>query len=235
VQYHLKKYLAKPLTIREVKWFMRLFGFRTHFKPLPEMENNPDLKSLFISSVLATLAQIYAEREKVDSIAGIQEPDYSDLDTTIVDNDFSAIREYSDEKLSDQVHGPLGKQKGLTEGQWVKIQEGWTLPSLKHNILILESRILQHSLGEPDMPPQYLRAYHNMLFQHDHNRDEDGWGATYQKKIAAFMSIRKKVVEIPEGDIKLINSVFPEFELWWGKLWGSKKGMKLAQKKEGAK
>ena len=234
VQYHLKKYLAKPLTIREVKWFTRLFGFRTYFKPLPEIENNPDLRSLFISNVLATWAQIYAEREKVDDIAGIQEPDYSDLDIAIVDNDFSAIREYSDEKLSDQIHGLRGNQRELTESQWARIQEGWTLPSVKHNILILESRILNHSLGDPDMSPQYLRAYHNMLFQHDHNRDEEGWGATYQQKIDAFMSIRKKVVEIPESDIKLINSVFPEFELWWEKLWGSKKETKITKKKEGS-
>ncbi|MFC2060136.1 hypothetical protein ACFLTZ_03460 [Chloroflexota bacterium] len=234
VQYHLKKYLAKPLTIREVKWFTRLFGFKPYFKPLPEMENNSDLRSLFISNVLATWAQIYAEREKVDDIAGIQEPDYSDLDIAIVDNDYSAIREYSDEKLSDQVHGLLGKQRRLTESQWSKIQEGWTLPSVKHNILILESRVLNHSLGDSGMSPQYLRAYHNMLFQHDHNRDEEGWGATYQQKIDAFMSIRKKVGEIPEDDIKLINSVFPEFELWWEKLWGSKKGTKIAKQKEGS-
>ena len=146
VQYHLNKYLAKPLTIREVKWFTRLFGFRTYFKPLPEMENDPDLRSLFISNVLATWAQIYAEREKVDDIAGIQEPDYSDLDIAIVDNDFSAIREYSDEKLSDQIHGLRGNQRELTESQWEKVQEGWMLPSLKHNILILESRVLKLSL-----------------------------------------------------------------------------------------
>jgi hypothetical protein len=46
------------------------------------------------------------------------------------------------------------------------------------------------------------------------------------------MSIRKKVLETPEDDIKLINSVFPEFELWWEKLWESKKGTKIAKKKE---
>jgi hypothetical protein len=45
---------------------------------------------------------------------------------------------------------------------------------------------------------------------------------------------RTITLETPEDDIKLINSVFPEFELWWEKLWGSKKGMKLAQKKEGS-
>jgi hypothetical protein len=182
--------------------------------------------------VLATWAQIYAEREKVDDIAGIEEPDCSDLDLAIADNDYSAIREYSDEKLSDQIHGLLGKRRGLTENQWEKVQEGWTLPSLKHNILILESRVLRHSLGDPDMSPQYLRAYHNMLFRHDHNLDEEGWGATYQQKIDALRSIRKKVLETQEDDIKLINSVFPEFELWWEKLWESKKGTKIAKKKE---
>jgi len=234
VQHHHKQFLAKPLTIREVKWFTRLFGFRTYFKPLPEIENDSDLRLLFISSLLATWAQIYAEREKVDDIAGIQAPDYSDLDIAIVDNDFSAIREYSDEKLSDQVHDLLGKQSELTESQWTKVQEGWMLPSLKHNILILESRVLQHSLGDPDMSPQYLRAYHALLFTHDHNRYEEDWGATYQKRIDAFMNIRKKVVEIPESDIKLINSVFPEFELWWEQLYGSKERTNIAKKKEGS-
>lgn len=232
-QYHLKKYLSKPLTIREVKWFARLFGFRNRFKPLPEIENDLDLKSLFASNMLVSWAQIYAEREKVDTIAGIEEPDFSDMDIAIIDNDLCAIREYSDEKLSDQIHGLLGKQKKLNEGQWAKIQEGWTLPSLKHNISILESRILRHSLGDPDMTPEYLRAYHNMLFRYDYGRDEVDYGATYQQRIDTFMSIRKRVVEIPEGDIKLINSVFPEFELWWEKLWGSKKETKLTQKKEG--
>lgn len=234
VQYHLKKYLAKPLTIREVKWFTRIFGFRTYFKPLPEMENDPELRSLFISNVLATWAQIYAEREKVDDIAGIQEPDYSDLDIAIVDNDFSAIREYSDEKLSDQVHGLRGNQRELTESQWEKVQEGWMLPSLKHNILILESRVLKHSLGDPDMSPQYLRAYHALLFIHDHNRYEEDWGATYQKRIDAFMSIRRKIIGETEDTINILNSSLPEFNLWWEDLWGSKKGMKSAKKKEGS-
>ena len=84
MQYNFKKYLARPLSIREVKWFARLFGFRTYFKPLQEIEDDPDLKFMFISNVLASWAQVYAEREKVDTIAGIEEPDYSDLDIAIV-------------------------------------------------------------------------------------------------------------------------------------------------------
>jgi len=233
VQYHLKKYLSKPLTIREVKWFARLYGFRTRIKPPPELENNPDLRLLFISSVLTTWAQIYAEREKVDGIAGIQEPDFSDMDIAIVDNDFSAIREYSDEKLSDQVHSLMGKQKRLTESQWTKIQEGWTLPSLKHNILILESRILRHSLGDPDMSNECIRAYHNMIFNYDYGRNEEDYGATYHQRVDAFMNIRKKIIEEDGDTIKSINSSFPEFNLWWEDLWGGKKGTKIT-KKEGS-
>ena len=178
-------------------------------------------------------AQVYAEREKVDSIAGIEEPDYSNLDLAIVDNDFSQIREYSDEMLSDQIHDMLGKKRELTESQWVKIQEAWTLPSLKHNILIMESNILRHSLGDPDMSPQYLRAYHNLLFRHDYGRYEKDYGATYQKRIDTFLRIRKHVLDTEEDDIKLINSVFPEFELWWERLWGKKQETKEANKKEG--
>jgi hypothetical protein len=225
-QSNLKKYLSKPLTIREVKWFARLFGFRTHFKPPHEAENDPKLKSLFLTNALASWAQVYAEREKVDSIAGIEEPDYSYLDLAIVDNDLSQIREHCDEKLSDQVHDMLGKKRGLTESQWVKIQETWTLPSVRHNILILESNILHHSLGNPVMPPEYLRAYHNLLRQYDYGRYEEDYGATYEKRIETFLGFRKHVTDMKEDEIELINSVFPEFELWWEQLWGKKKGTK---------
>jgi len=130
VKYNLRKHLARPLSIREVKWFAKLFGFRTYFKPLPEMENNPELKSLFVSSVLASWAQVYAEREKVDTIAGIEEPDYSDLDIAIVENDFHAIGVYINKRLVDQVDKLGRKPRDLTEKQWAVIQEGWTIPLL---------------------------------------------------------------------------------------------------------
>lgn len=230
-QANLRKYLSKPLTIREVKWFAKLFGFRSHFKPITETEKDADLKFLFLTNALASWAQVYAEREKVDSIASIEEPDYSDLDIAIVDNDFSQIREYSDEKLSDQVHSILGKKRGLTESQWAKIQEAWTLPSLKHNILILESRILRHSLGDPDMSPEYLRAYHNLLFRYDYGRYEEDYGATYEKRIETFLGFRKQIIDTKEDEIKSINSVLSEFDLWWDQSW-MKKGT-MSKKKEG--
>lgn len=232
-QSNLKKYLSKPLTIREVKWFVRLFGFRAHFKPIPETEKDPDLKSLFLTNALASWAQVYGEREKVDSIAGIEEPDCSDLDIAIVDNDFSQIREYSDEKLSDQVHDMLGKKRELPESQWAKIQEGWTLPSLRHNILTLESRILRHSLGDPHMSPEYLRAYHNLLFRYDYGRYEQDYGATYEKRIEMFLGFRQQVIDMKEDEIQLINSVLSEFDLWWEQSWGKKQGNRDAKKKEG--
>jgi hypothetical protein len=233
VQYYLQKNLSKPLNIREVKWFVRLFGFRTFVKPLPEIQDNPDLVRLFVAMSLSSWAQIYAETEKVDEIAGINNPDYSNLDIAIAENDFSAIREYSDQKLIDQVHGMRGKQSELTVSKWAKILEGWTLPSLRHNIMILESTILGHSLGDPDMSPEYLRAYHNLLFGFDYGRNEDDYGATYQEKIDTFMGFRKKIQAAPEDDISQINKfTFPPNELWWEQLWGGKKRAKIAKKKE---
>ena len=73
-----------------------------------------------------------------------------------------------------------------------------------------------------------------MLFHHDYGRDETGWGATYQQKVDAFVHIRKKIMEEAEDTIKRINSSFPEFNLWWKNLWGSKKGTKSAKKEEGS-
>ena len=233
VQYNFKKYLARPLSIREVKWFARLFGFRTYFKPPQEIEDNPDLKFMFISNVLASWAQVYAEREKVDMIAGIEEPDYSDLDIAIIENDFRATGAYINRRVVDQVCKLGGETRDLTEKQWAVIQEGWTVPSLKQNILAVESRILGHSLGAPDMSPEYLRAYHNLLFRHDYGRYEEDYGASYQKRIDTFLRIRKHVIDTEEDDIKLLNSVFPEFKLWWEQIWGRKKGTNVTKKKEG--
>jgi len=65
------------------------------------------------------------------------------------------------------------------------------------------------------MLPQQLRAYHNLIFRYDSGRYEEDYGATYQDKINTFIGIRKKVLDTSEDEIELVNSVFPEFELWW--------------------
>ena len=168
---------------------------------------------------IANWAQIYAERERINNIAGIKDPDYSDLDIAIIDNDFFRIREYSDEILIEQYHEIKGEQTDLTADQWAEINDKWLFPSLKHNIQIQESRILQHSLGDPDMSPKYLRAYHTMLFQVDSGRDETNWGATYQQRINALLKIRKNIVEEKEDIINKINSAF-SINTWLIDSWG---------------
>ncbi len=78
VQVHLKSYCSKPLTIREAKWFNRLSGFRYTFPvSLESLGISDRTKDAFLSLVIATWAQIYAYREKIDTIARIKEPDYS--------------------------------------------------------------------------------------------------------------------------------------------------------------
>ena len=102
VQFNRRQFLSKPLTIREVKWFTRLFGFRINIKPLPEIESNVGPRSFFISNTLATWSQIYADRERIDFIAGIQGQDYSDLDIAVVDNNIRLAVKYIDEKMFDR-------------------------------------------------------------------------------------------------------------------------------------
>jgi hypothetical protein len=45
--------------------------------------------------VIATWAQIYAYREYIDTMSGIKNPDYSDLDAPIAKNKIGAIYSYN--------------------------------------------------------------------------------------------------------------------------------------------
>jgi hypothetical protein len=94
-----KLYYSKPLTIREARWFNRLSGWREGFSYRSDIDiekhgEETYLSHLFISHVIATWAQLYAYREKIDTIAGIKELDYSDLDSRIATGRLSAIHDY---------------------------------------------------------------------------------------------------------------------------------------------
>ena len=81
-------WLSKMLTEREAKWFNRLFGFKSLFSSAVLMDmgiESPDssLVNTYQSAMVATWAQIYANREKVAEVAGIEKPDFSDLDSCL--------------------------------------------------------------------------------------------------------------------------------------------------------
>ena len=179
-QYNLKKYLSRPLTIREVKWFSRLFGFRKYIKPLPEIENNVNLKSFFISNVLVTWSQVYADRERINLVAGVQGQDYSDLDIAIVDNNIRLAVTVIDEKMIDRTLRMKASKAEIPEREY---------------LVYIESEYLQHSLGEPDMPYESCHAYNIMMAYAKAKYDDKLRVTPYMQKVNFFILMRQFCID----------------------------------------
>jgi len=176
VQFNRRQFLSKPLTIREVKWFTRFFGFRINIKPLPEIENNASLKSFFISNALATWSQIYADRERIDFVAGIQNQNYSDLDIAMVDNNIRLAVTYIDEKMFDRAIRMKASRAEIPEREY---------------IVYFESDYLQHSLGEPEMSHESCHAYNIMMSYAKAQYGEKLRAAPYLQRINFFILMRQ--------------------------------------------
>jgi len=163
LQVYRKSYYSKPLTIREAKWFNHLFGFRDVFaQDLTALGISPKLREVFIFSVIATWAQIYGYREKIDTIAEITKLDFSDIDNDIANLDFEAIENYND-KWFFSVIGKTSKaaeDNTLTKEEFQTYANMCFLPSLIANVRAAEMRILfGYSLGDPDMSQKSMGLY----------------------------------------------------------------------------
>jgi hypothetical protein len=210
-QFDRKHFLAKPLTIREVKWFTRLTGFMTKIKPSAKLENDPDIRSSFIINVLATWAQIYAYREKIDAIAGIQEPDYSDLDLAMANQDYKSVLGYNEDKLMYKIQNLKDKQAPIPSSQWAKYFAEWMLPALMEHIIYAESLYLDHSLGEPEMSQESLKAYSLMLSWNEANHGQSLLTKSYQQRLEFFIRMRQLCKE----QNQTIGSTMAEYDQWW--------------------
>lgn len=154
-QVHRKQYLSRPLTVREARWYNRLFGLRNSITLLPEMESNDKLGQLFKSNLLATWSEIYAYREKIDTIAGIKEPDFRDLDAAVLQQSSQTMGEYSGEILRDQLFH-INETLTLTNHREPTWDE---LVSPVIQVRFWEMQILFHSLGEPAVSSKALDGY----------------------------------------------------------------------------
>ncbi len=154
-QVHRKQFLSRPLTVREARWFNRLFGLKNSIKLLPEMVSNPKLELFYKSNMLATWSEIYAYREKIDSIAGIKEPDFSDLDAAVLQQNSKSMRDYSGELLRDQmIHiNDTLTLKNHHEPSWEELLS----PVIE--VRFWEMRTIYHSLGEPAMSSKAIGSY----------------------------------------------------------------------------
>ena len=115
-----------------------------------------------IDSVIATWAEIYAYREKIDTLAGIKNPDFTDLDSNIANADFKAIYQYNENYLYDAM-GKIANRDDVVKKDLEVFDNQYLLPSLIDQIRFQEIEILVHSLGEPDMSHKSIRLYSTIL------------------------------------------------------------------------
>jgi hypothetical protein len=164
-QSQMKECLSKPLTIREAKWFSRLFGFRNTMRAVEEIENNSEIKQYFLRNVIAEWSHIYAYREKIDIIANVKEPDYSELDHSLLSLNYKTIYEHSDKllesKMFDFVNSAIFEK--VTKEGLNKWGHKYLAPHNLEQIRFIELRFMGHSLGEPDLEPNSLSLYNKIL------------------------------------------------------------------------
>jgi hypothetical protein len=156
--------------------------------------SNPKLELFFKSNLLATWSEIYSYREKIDSIAGIKELDFSDLDAAVLQQSSQSMGEYSAEILRDQVFH-INHTLTLTNHH----EPSWDeLVSPLIQIRYLEMRSLFHSLGEPAMSSKaidtYLFALKVITSTSPLDRDFVAriQELDYEKKIHFFISVRQQ-------------------------------------------
>ncbi len=209
IQQRLKHYFAKPMTIREAKWFNRLFGFRNTIKTKDaELANN----ELFISNVIFTWAQIYAYREKIDFVAGIKEPDYADLDEAITNLDFEAIYKRNDYYLFKDIEATIDSIEANPDKEKAYLDRAKNTLTLLSIDLIrhIEIKYLNHSLGEPDISRDSISLYQRLLPGLD-----DYFGQIealdYMKRLDLFVGLRdlcKNNAENIRQDNQILSKIF---------------------------
>ena len=152
-----KYFFSKPITIREAKWFDRFSGFKNMNQNYSGTE-----KEMIFSLSLMTWAQKYAYREKIDILAGVKQPDYSDLDISMITGDFQSTSDQSRKLMSDAVDTIL-IDKNSARNILIKALRNaynrYIKPSMFDSLRNTEVSFLGHSLGDPDMSENALLLY----------------------------------------------------------------------------
>ena len=214
-----KSNYSKPITVREAKWFSYLSGFRkTYAADLQDFLSNTiginddRSKNVFLSYVIATWAELYAYREKIDTNAGIKDPDYSDLDDYIAKGDIGSIYQRNDRHLFAEIDR-LANKKDVAEKELTDFNSRYLLPSLLDQIRFQEIRILGHSLGEPDMPIKSILLYSDILtwiLADNPACLEKVMKLSWVLNIRFLTEIRKLVKDNPDVDDRNIDNIVNE-------------------------
>jgi hypothetical protein len=180
LQVQRKTFLSKPLTVREAKWFSRLYGFKDIVTiKIPEIKKSMPAKRLFTADIIASWAQIYAYRERIDIISGIKERDNADLDTALTTFDFNSVYQFNDKSFWEGIER-IGNKDNITKEELNRFGDSYISPSVVDQIRFSEIRYLGHTLGDPDLNADALSLY--------------GYSLTY---IIINGTCNKQVVELP--------------------------------------
>jgi hypothetical protein len=184
---------SKPFTIREAKWFRNLLNFRENYSCPWEINLTPEYEDIFLSHAIATWAQIYAYREKIDNIAGIKDADYGDLDTGIATADFSkliASNDYSENWASTLNHS-----------------KKYLMPHLVDSMRLIEFFFIAHSLGYPDMADSSIILYAKglLLTQEDNTNKPRIEKLSYIQRVRLLVLLREWAKGHPDASEEMVK------------------------------
>jgi len=204
-----KKFLSKPITLREAKWFNRFFELRNDIVIKDsDVDNDPKLKKTVLSHIIAMWAQIYAYREKMDTIAGIKKPDYTDLDSHLVELDFEAVYTTAAVRTIREELAFTGTENH-SKDDLAKFYSAMRLSSME-GIRYWEAFFLSHSLGDPDMSEESIGMYAKIILSLIGEKSFDELEksrkkSTYQQRLAFFARLRQWCNENPETEVTTDN------------------------------
>lgn len=204
-QLRMKEYYSKPLTIREAKWYNRLLGFQHYIKASEDIESDIEIKRYFVCNVITEWSHIYAYREKIDDIAEIKQPNYSDFDYYLATLDYKAIYDYGDKFTVDNMVSFTNKPDSITKDSLIRWANKIFRPSFFELLRFIESRYLGHSLGEPDFDTSDL--YHRILALIGSENAlyfDKISKLSYTERIDFFKSLREVCKDTPE-EVKNAN------------------------------
>jgi hypothetical protein len=185
--------ISKLLTKREAKWFSRFYSLIPflHFPDDYKTSLPPDLT--YQLSYLDTWAQIYAKREKINTIAEIKEPDNSILDQLILENKYDDIFSENIVKCSSNDNSEFMEPEKSSEKYPLIIDE---------RIKYFESTYLDYYFGSPDMSDEssylYLKILQSTYIKTDIPKKIRS--LTHLNKRALFIKIRQWVKNNPVYD-----------------------------------
>jgi len=198
LQVYRKLCISKPITIREARWFDNLLNFKEDHFYQGKSKVSPEYKDIFRCHVIATWAQIYAYREKIDIIAGIEDTDYSNLDNVIATRDLLNAFATIDHNEKEWAWG----KKHIDE---------YVISRVDSLIRTVETSIVDHGMGTPEMADLSVYLYAKSIsFAFNPVLRARVMKLPYILKIRLLVLLREWAKQHPDASDEMITPIVEE-------------------------